>query len=149
MSKYKKELLEAVTAECKSWRQVCLRLGIKPATGSQTYIQKKVSEYGIPTTHFTGQGWNKGGVSIRRKNAIEHCKKDYEIGSHKLKNWLIRDGYKKEQCEICGLSEWNNEPIVLELDHIDSNHYNNELINLQIVCPNCHAQLTRNRKKAK
>jgi hypothetical protein len=27
----------------------------------------------------------------------------------------------------------------LELHHKDGNHYNNELSNLEILCPNCHA----------
>lgn len=32
------------------------------------------------------------------------------------------------------------EPIPLQLDHIDGNHTNNKLENLQILCPNCHAK---------
>ena len=39
------------------------------------------------------------------------------------------------------------KPIPLELDHIDGNHYNNELINVRIVCPNCHAQTETNSGK--
>ena len=37
------------------------------------------------------------------------------------------------------------KPIRLELDHIDSNHFNNNLDNLQILCPNCHAHITHER----
>jgi hypothetical protein len=33
--------------------------------------------------------------------------------------------------------------IPLEVHHIDGNHLNNELENLQLLCPNCHA-LTEN-----
>jgi 5-methylcytosine-specific restriction endonuclease McrA len=32
------------------------------------------------------------------------------------------------------------EPIPLELHHIDGNHNNNDLSNIQLLCPNCHAQ---------
>ena len=40
----------------------------------------------------------------------------------------------------CGITEWNNKPIVLQLHHIDGNHNNNNLENLQLLCPNCHSQ---------
>jgi Zn finger protein HypA/HybF involved in hydrogenase expression len=55
-----------------------------------------------------------------------------------LKNIIIEErGYK---CEVCGISEWNNKNLVLELDHINGLHTNNELDNLRIICPNCHSQ---------
>lgn len=38
------------------------------------------------------------------------------------------------------LTEWNGKPIPLELHHKDGNHYNNDLTNLEVLCPNCHAQ---------
>jgi hypothetical protein len=39
---------------------------------------------------------------------------------------------------------WNDKPIPLELHHKDGDHFNNELSNLQILCPNCHAQQSNN-----
>lgn len=53
---------------------------------------------------------------------------------------LIEEGIKEEKCECCGLSEWMEKPIPLELHHKDFNHYNNSLENLQILCSNCHMQ---------
>lgn len=47
----------------------------------------------------------------------------------------------EEKCSICGqLPVWNGKPLVLELDHIDGDHTNNELSNLRIVCGHCHSQ---------
>ena len=43
-------------------------------------------------------------------------------------------------CEVCGTSEWNGQPIPLEVDHIDGNPENNVVTNLRRICPNCHAQ---------
>ena len=43
-------------------------------------------------------------------------------------------------CEVCGISEWNGKEIVLQVDHINGNPYNNNADNLRLICPNCHSQ---------
>lgn len=46
-----------------------------------------------------------------------------------------------EDCTKCGVgTEWNDEPLVLQLDHIDGNCDNNFPDNLRLLCPNCHSQ---------
>jgi hypothetical protein len=67
----------------------------------------------------------------------------------KLKNRLVSVGLKKNTCEECGISEWNNQKIECELDHIDGNSRNHELSNLRILCPNCHSQTPTFRAKNK
>lgn len=44
------------------------------------------------------------------------------------------------KCEQCGNTTWNNQEIPLEIHHLDGDHLNNVLDNLQLLCPNCHAQ---------
>ena len=46
-------------------------------------------------------------------------------------------GYK---CEICKISEWEDNPITLQVDHINGNAGNNLPTNLRLICPNCHSQ---------
>jgi len=56
----------------------------------------------------------------------------------KIKKDVINErGYK---CEICGISEWLNARLSLELDHIDGNSKNDDKNNLRLLCPNCHSQ---------
>jgi len=42
---------------------------------------------------------------------------------------------KPNKCNICG---YNTFIKVLEVHHIDGNRKNNELSNLEILCPSCH-----------
>jgi len=59
--------------------------------------------------------------------------------SHKLKYILLKSGLKEYKCENCGLEMWCGIPMPIQLHHIDGNHTNNSLENLQLLCPNCHA----------
>lgn len=43
-------------------------------------------------------------------------------------------------CSVCNISEYNNLPITLQVDHIDGNAANNLPDNLRLICPNCHSQ---------
>jgi hypothetical protein len=58
----------------------------------------------------------------------------------KLKKRLLKEGIKENKCDICGITEWNDEEISMQLDHIDGNSHNHILSNLRMVCPNCHSQ---------
>lgn len=76
--------------------------------------------------------------------------------SLKLKNKLFKDGIKEKICEICKNTTWLGKEIPLQVHHIDGNTKNDDINNLQILCPNCHASTDnycgknkKNRKKTK
>ncbi len=54
---------------------------------------------------------------------------------------LVAAGRWEDECSKCGLGpEWQEESLVLQLDHIDGNKTNWEVENLRLLCPNCHTQ---------
>lgn len=56
-------------------------------------------------------------------------------GNHK--QFLILE--RGHRCEGCNLDQWQEEPIPLELEHIDGDNKNNVKSNLKLLCCNCHA----------
>ena len=49
--------------------------------------------------------------------------------------------YRKNKCENCGFIPLHI--CQLDVDHIDGNHNNNEINNLQTLCANCHRLKTQ------
>lgn len=86
---------------------------------------------------YAGNSSRKGFKHLESRIPAKQFVKGNSSNAAKRKR-LIEDGIKEEKCERCGLSEWMGQPIPLELHHIDFNHYNNDLSNLQILCSNCH-----------
>jgi len=63
-----------------------------------------------------------------------------QIGRCNLKRRLIAEGLKENRCEQCGITEWQGKPLNMQLHHKDGDGTNNTLENLELLCPNCHAQ---------
>ncbi len=138
--RYTDEQIAKAVAESESWGGVCRALGCNPRTGSQTHAKKRAVKAGVDFSHFTGQNWKKGKV-FGPKRPVQYylLKNGPFVKSHDLKLRLIKEGLKEAKCESCLLDSWCGNKIPLELDHVDGDHNNNELTNLRILCPNCHA----------
>jgi hypothetical protein len=56
-----------------------------------------------------------------------------------LKKRLLEMGWEYK-CSFCNIKDYNNLPLVLQLDHINGVSNDNRLENLRFLCPNCHSQ---------
>lgn len=140
---YSKEQIQEIVKNSRSNREVAIALGYAPdGGGTMKSIKAMYEELEIDTSHFLGQGWNKENYDY--SSFTENSNK--KNGKTTLAPLIALRG--KRCCEKCGLTEWMGEEIPLQIHHIDGDHYNNDLNNLQILCPNCHA-LTKNFCKQK
>lgn len=88
------------------------------------------------------QDWLKGGTYESKSYMPfdEYVNRsNVNINTNKLRIKLLREGLKEAKCERCGNTEWEGQPIPLEVHHIDGDRTKNSLDNLQLLCPNCHA----------
>ncbi len=58
----------------------------------------------------------------------------------RLKIRLFSEQIKENKCEECGITEWNNKPLTLQIHHINGIHNDHRISNLKLLCPNCHSQ---------
>lgn len=151
---YKKEFLESIVQKCSSFAEVLREIGLADKGSNFKTLQKYINKYNIDVSHLTGRTWNKGLSYTNKASYVkleDILKENTHFKSHILKLRLVAEGLKEYKCEQCGCNgEWCGKPITLELHHINGNHYDNRLENLQILCPNCHSQSpTHKRRKYK
>ena len=107
-------------------------------------VQGRIQQLGLNIDHFTGRGWNTGlrYRSFDGKAALEEIlvKNSPYAFTHGLRGRLLKEEWKEHQCEVCELSNWQNQPISLELHHCNGISNDHRIENLQLLCPNCHAQ---------
>jgi len=137
--KYTLTDLETAVSTSVSLRQVLQKLNVIPAGGNYTTLKRAIKHFNLDTSHFTGQNLSGRKIPNRSKPIEEYLQKGSTIQSNKLKLRLINQGFFNPVCSSCNLSDWLSKPIPLELDHIDGDNTNNELSNLRLLCPNCHA----------
>ena len=135
-----KEQAEKICKEVYTVADFCRKIGWKPRGENYKIFYKYVKEYNLDTSHFTGMRTNLGNKNNIGIPDEEYFKKDKLIKGSELMKRLVNKTGREYKCECCGIKEWNGKPISLQIHHIDGDHFNNTLENLQILCPNCHSQ---------
>jgi len=99
-------------------------------------VRKHIERLGLSTDHW----YQKKPPTPGRKLEEYLVENGPFIRSALLKYRLLQAGLKQYVCEECNISEWRSKPLVLELDHMNGNSRDNRLVNLRLLCPNCHSQ---------
>ncbi len=142
---YSEEELRTAVSESSSIRQVLIKINLVPIGANYRNVRNRIILFNIDTSHF--KRTNNAGRSA--KSIDDYLNNKVIIASNDLKKKLIKDNYLEKKCSNCCNTEWQGLPIPLELDHIDGNRFNNSLVNLRLLCPNCHAQTSNYRGKNK
>lgn len=124
--------LEEIVENSTSVRDLVINLGYTPDSGSgASTVNEMLTIKHFDTSHFTGQAWNKGKFDYERFKYGNNIK-----SAQAIEAIVALRGHK---CEKCQQETWLNNPIPLEVHHLDGDKLNNTLDNLQLLCPNCHA----------
>lgn len=135
---WSKEELENAIKNNYCYSDVLRELQISTRGRNIDTLKKKIVDYNLDISHFTFVSKNKGQNCY--KSVQQYLVENSNIKTHDLKEKLFKEKIKENKCELCGITEWLGKPIVCQLHHINGNHKDNRLENLQILCPNCHSQ---------
>lgn len=136
-----KDEAKEIVKKCTSIADFCRSVGWVPRGDNYKTFHRYVKKYELDISHFTGQRTNLENRNNRHleKTAEEYSKSEY-VRSTTFLQKLIKEGYKEKRCEYCGNTTWLGGDIPLELHHKDGNHFNNDISNVEVLCPNCHAK---------
>lgn len=156
MQRYTKEWLEELCAESFSYAEVLRKAGRKQGGGAQDTLKRKIAEYEIDISHFTGQGWNghsntttKSGSNEKYQLEEVFCKNS-PVTQKVLRGYVERHNILEYKCVNCGCDgNWQGGKIALEIDHENGDNTDNTVENLRYLCPNCHALTDTYRGKNK
>lgn len=142
------EIKEAIQSSI-SYAEALRKLNLKPCGGNYKTLKTQVEKLNLDISHMLHQGHSKG-KSLGHKHILQdYLDNKFPIKSYNLKLRLLKENVVPYKCHDCSLELWKGRKIPLELHHIDGNPVNNNLDNLILLCPNCHAQTPnyRNNKR--
>lgn len=120
----------------------CLKLLGWPATGAgRMRFRSMQLRLDVDTSHFLGQASHRGKrYPDRVRSVTVYLRRGGpKIGTSKLRQKLIAQGVFERRCAMCQGETWLDQPVPLELDHVNGDRDDNRLENLRLLCPNCHA----------
>jgi 5-methylcytosine-specific restriction endonuclease McrA len=129
----KDELIKAVEGSY-SMAEVVRKLGLNKSKNTYSTLRKELEFYNIET-NFRKRSRN----TTPYKNREIYCENStYDRTT--LRNRIIKENILNYQCYQCGIVDWNDKSLSLQLDHINGIPNDHRIENLRFLCPNCHSQ---------
>lgn len=134
-----KEELEKIINESKTLAEVMYKLGYSGNRGNSIKgLKNYLDELNIDYSKYINNFYAYSHPQNELKDIL--VENSSYSNMTRLKKRIINAGLLKNECYICGINEWQNKPLVLQLDHINGNNRDNRIENLRLLCPNCHSQ---------
>jgi Zn finger protein HypA/HybF involved in hydrogenase expression len=146
IGKLTKNQLEKYINDADNWVELRRLCGYNNI-GNNEYLIKKLNDYNIDYSKLNEK---KEKYKSPKKYTLEEifCENSTYKGT-KIRDYLINDMNFDYKCNICGITEWMGKFINLEVDHINGNHTDNRIKNLQCICPLCHSMTDNYKGKNK
>ena len=142
---YSPEQMQEMLDTSESYSDILRKMDLFPTSAAIVQLENFIDKYSLDVSQLDinrkqmlRRNRLKNNSTFPLEEVFSGMHPDYR--SYQLCKRLISEGYKEKKCEICGITEWMNKPISLQLHHKDGNSINHRLENLQILCPNCHSQ---------
>ena len=120
MRKYDKEWLEELCANSYSYAEVLRKAGRAQGGGAQATLKKKIEEFEVDISHFTGMHWQASPnqkPQVREKYEFDEIfVKNSSITQKVLRGYVERHQVLEYRCVNCGCNgEWQGGKIALEI----------------------------------
>lgn len=123
-----------------TFSEVIIKLGLVVG-GSLPNIKSHIKRLRLDTSHFLNKPVTVEGKIKEAKTELELFSENGSVHDYKrVKRLILKNNLLPYKCDICAISSWQEQELVLQLDHKNGVKTDNRLNNLRLLCPNCHSQ---------
>ena len=119
-----------------SYRKVCSKhhgLHVAEKNGAKSMTEVTASRQGLTVTQYQTKILKKAAQQRGFSTVTDYLNSRHPYRQHRKDRCENRDGRLGFKCNYK-----IRHPAQLQVDHIDGNHINNDISNLQTLCANCH-----------